>query len=166
MLGSGTAELLGLGWLLRYLPFWSVAMLYRSEFWPGYKFPMSVLPTNRDDKTRAGLSLLPSGSVPPQVVLPQCVLSPVPATLGLLDSRTQSEQLLKRSSPGRVPVSSSISDSSPGPPRLLALLMCTDPQPVARVGLPGVVRGATASEPMVALTSCLGTLGGQELRSP
>lgn len=68
---------------------------------------------------------------------------------------------------------SSSSSSSLGPPCLLFVLMCTDPQPVAVAHLFGVESLCPCCDQRcqcfrihVALTSYLGTLGEQELRNP
>lgn len=97
--------------------------------------PCAALPTSTDDKTRVGLSFLPPGSVPPQVLLlPVCPAPPFLSHLASWITRlrlcTSVEMVLL--TPGRAPVRV-CQQHSP----VLHALTCTDPQPVLVLGPSG-----------------------------
>lgn len=97
--------------------------------------PFAALPTSTDGKTRVGLSLLPPGSVPPQVLLLPVCPTPFLPHLAFWVTRlrlcTSVEMVLP--TPGRAPVSV----VSAAQFCLPCSLTCTDPQPVLVLGPSG-----------------------------
>lgn len=128
--------------------------------------PCAALPTSTDDKTRVGLSFLPPGSVPPQVLLlPVCPAPPFLSHLASWITRlrlcTSVEMVLL--TPGRARV------GCVGSTVLSSMLsrVQTPSQCLCWVLLVHVAtRGTSAPGSLVALTSCLGTLGGHGAQKP